>query len=47
MTVSMPQALVAQIPEDEQGKSCLCENCIRNFNEALKGTPYQDATASK
>lgn len=31
MNLSVPKALLAQIPDEQRGKSCVCEACVRAY----------------
>ena len=30
----IPKALIATLPKEKQGKSCLCQACVQRFNAA-------------
>ncbi|GIP44965.1 hypothetical protein J45TS6_34240 [Paenibacillus sp. J45TS6] len=31
MNLSVPKLLLAQIPDEQRGKSCVCEACVRAY----------------
>ncbi|WP_160034518.1 cysteine-rich CWC family protein [Paenibacillus sp. An7] len=31
MNLSVPKRLLSQIPDEQRGKSCVCEACVRAF----------------
>lgn len=36
-SIQFPSELLAQVPEHLKGKSCICQNCVKNFlNEQSK-----------
>ena len=33
--VMIPKELIEKIPEEERGKSCICKECVDNYNQSL------------
>lgn len=32
MTTSIPKGLLAQIPDEDRGKGCVCQECVIKYN---------------
>ena len=40
-TISFPQALLDQVPNDKKRKACICEKCAENFKQNQGVKSYQ------
>ncbi len=35
MTTKIPKGLLAQIPDEKRGQSCVCKSCVDRYNKLI------------